>query len=131
MATKNYTILLVDDNTKAREVLGDFFCVRLPGSTLLNARDGHEALKLIKDNPVDLVISDEVMPRKSGMTWIKEAIAHGVSCPFIVLTGLRAQDVQVSKADAMRIRILEKPFKFDTLQQVVEELLAHPAVKAS
>ena len=131
MAEINYTILLVDDNTKAREALSEFFQLRFPEALLLNARDGDAALKIVMANHVDLVITDEVMPRKSGMTMIKEATAAGISCPFIVLTGLRAQDIHVPKADARRIRIMEKPLKFDDLQQVIKELLSLPYNAAS
>ena len=124
MTEKKYTILLVDDNIKAREALEGFLSVRLSSAELFTARDGIEALKHLKEQRIDLVITDEVMPKKSGMTLIKEAIASGVSCPFIVLTGLRAGDIQVPRQDAKRIRVIEKPVKFIDLQQVIEELLS-------
>ena len=127
---QQYTFLLVDDNTKAREMLAEFFKVRFPGSKLLSARDGDAALKMVTEGNIDLVITDEVMPRKSGMTLIREAMAAGVRCPFIVLTGLRTQDIHVAKGDAKRIRIVEKPLKFDDFHKLIIELLTSSVAAA-
>jgi DNA-binding NtrC family response regulator len=117
------TILVADDNVRAREALAGFLSVRLAGSLIIEAYDGMEAQKIITENHVDLVITDEVMPRKSGSILLKEVMNSDKACPFIIITGLRATDVHIEVKNSQKVRIMEKPVKFIELQKVIEELI--------
>lgn len=79
------TILIVDDEQDARENVLD----QLSGmsANFIQAQDGFEALQLLKEYPVDLVICDINMPKMGGRDFIKFARHSGYESPFIVFTG--------------------------------------------
>ncbi len=79
------TILIVDDEQDARANVLD----QLAGmpANFIEASDGQEALQLLKEYPVDLVICDINMPKMSGRDFIKLARHSGYESTFIVFTG--------------------------------------------
>ena len=58
-------LLIVDDEQEIREMLARHFAFE--GYNILQAEDGLEALEVLNNQKVDLVISDIVMPRMSGV----------------------------------------------------------------
>jgi CheY-like chemotaxis protein len=58
------TILVVDDEAKIRDVVVSY--LKKEGYTLLEAESGHEALKMIQNQPVDFVYSG---PYAAGYRW--------------------------------------------------------------
>jgi DNA-binding response OmpR family regulator len=124
MNLQRLTILIVDDNAHSSEIIAEHLTSALKDAVIVNAPDGSEALRMLRQRPIDLVITDEVMPKKSGTDLIKDAAASGVNCPFIILTGLRSQDVPIEKRNAHRVRLLEKPTSGSDLLQLVQVILA-------
>ncbi len=57
-------ILVIDDDEKVRDLLRQ--TLEKSGYPVLTASDGHEALKLIDSQVIDLVITDIVMPEQDG-----------------------------------------------------------------
>ncbi len=64
-----FTILLVEDNELHRTMWSNF--LRREGHVVVTAADGIEALRLIKDTPVDLILLDIMMPVISGFEVLK------------------------------------------------------------
>lgn len=60
------TILVVDDSAVSRRMLG--YTLQNDGHTVVLACDGHEALALLEQQHVDLVIADLAMPGMDGLT---------------------------------------------------------------
>src|SRR5712671_5957800 len=58
------TILVVDDEAAVRRALAQV--LERSGYTVMATDNGRQALELLKDNPIDLVISDHHMPELSG-----------------------------------------------------------------
>ncbi|MBW3623364.1 MAG: response regulator [Armatimonadetes bacterium] len=103
------------------------------GHQVLTAYDGEEALHKVREELPDLVISDVTMPKKDGITLLRELredeMTRGI--PFILLT-VKAQDTDIwegyeSGADAY----LKKPFNptelLETVDRVLEEKNSSPA----
>lgn len=116
------TILLVEDNEEVRT----FIAEKLRQSFIVEtATHGIDALEVLKDHHIDLVISDVMMPRMGGFelcTAIKSnmELSH---IPFIFLT---AKDDLDSKINGLKIgaeAYVEKPFSFDYLQNQIHTLL--------
>ena len=106
------TLLLVEDNTDMREYLSSI----LTDYNLIEARNGEEALEILKDNSVDALITDYMMPKMDGYELIKQIKERKYSFPILVITA-RA-DIK-SKLDVLALGIddyLTKPF-------IEEELL--------
>jgi adenylate cyclase len=64
------TLLVVDDNDLNREVLARYFDMR--GYLVLGAEDGRQALEMVEQHPIDLVLLDIMMPEVSGLDVLKE-----------------------------------------------------------
>ena len=87
---KKYKILIVEDDRALLKVLSDQLG-REKKLEIISARDGQEALDIIKDDKPDLILLDLVMPRVDGLEVIQKVRADkhwGITVPIIVLTSL-------------------------------------------
>ncbi len=64
------TILLVDDATPVRQVVG--ITLKGAGYNVVEAEDGHDALSKLDGQKIHLIISDVNMPNMDGLTFVKE-----------------------------------------------------------
>lgn len=121
-------VLLVDDNISARNMLRDLFHTYTNSISVLESSNGIQALELLDENDVDLIITDEVMPRMSGVTFFSKAREKGITCPFIIITGLKAREVDLPHSLSDNNKgpvVVEKPFKINELLKTVSELLGY------
>ncbi len=119
-------ILLLEDDNSAREVISD--ALRLQDYLVFTAEDGLRALEMLQrssdDQPIDMVITDLVMPRVGGIEFLQELKNKEISVPVLVITGQLDSDLK-DKLDNLGHRIiLQKPFKIDLLTEAVESLLS-------
>ncbi|MDR2201288.1 MAG: response regulator transcription factor [Clostridiales bacterium] len=77
------TILIVDDETKIREVLREY--AEFEGYKTIEAENGMEAIKAAKENDVDLIIIDVMMPKLDGFSAVKE-IRKSKDLPVLMLS---------------------------------------------
>ncbi len=94
MTGASATILVVDDHAELLENIG--LTLEGAGHRVLLARDGAEALQVLKSQPVDLVLADIAMPRMNGYQLyerVRDSL-EWVEIPFVFLTA-RALDSDV------------------------------------
>ena len=120
-------ILLVDDDSAVLEALRRVLS-RL-GHTVVLARDGAEALRLYKQEPTDIVLTDLIMPGKEGVELIQELRRGFPEAKIIAMSG----GGRIDSRDLLKIarhvgadRILAKPFGEAELAAVLAELLGPP-----
>ncbi len=113
-------ILAVDDDPEVRHVLED--ALRGLGHTVMLARDGGEALAILKDrrSAVDLLVTDYAMPGMSGRELIGAARRIRPGLGALLVTG-RAE---VGDLDADDFEILRKPFHMQSLTLYVSRAMA-------
>ena len=119
---ENYSILVVDDEESIQDVLGLYLGEAYDVRT---ASNGEEALARIAEHEPDLIISDIMMPRMTGVA-LHEALQtqeNTRAIPFIFLTALPDE-----KGPSLRLRpgvddYITKPFDFKRLQMRVDRLL--------
>ena len=78
------TILVVDDNAKIRKLIGIY--LRREGFNIVLAADGGEVLRVLANQPVDLIISDIMMPGMDGYDLVKTLRGNGVDTPILMAT---------------------------------------------
>lgn len=102
------TILIVDDDSNVLEVLE----ARLlsAGFRIYKAENGPDAVQLIKDNKIDLMISDMKMPGMSGMEVLTKARSLQPGLPIIFLTAYGTIPDAVKAVKAGAVDYLAKPF---------------------
>lgn len=83
--TQPFTILFVEDDRSVRESTVALLTAR--GFRLLVASDGHEALRLLANNHVDVLFSDIVMPELNGIDLAKQAKLLQPDLKIMLMTG--------------------------------------------
>jgi two-component system chemotaxis response regulator CheY len=120
------TILIVDDSAMMRKiVLRALTLAGLQFQTVLEAGDGHEALDLLRENTVELIMCDINMPVMNGLELLKamreQNLAAGVPV-VMVTTESSAEHVRAAVAVGAS-GYIRKPFTPDHVKQKVLSLL--------
>lgn len=113
------TILLVDDSLSVRTVMRS--ALEPAGYQVCEAEDGLAALKLLDDQPVQLIVSDSNMPNMDGTSFIKQLRKGGRSrfTPVIMLTTETRSEMRQQFKEAGAQAFLPKPCKPSTLLDAV------------
>ena len=105
---KNIKVLMIDDNVELVKMVKEYFSNHENIDISLEAYDGVEGMKLIKDNQddYDVVILDLIMPHKDGVSILEEMKQLSIDKKVIVLTSYNTQDM-IRKVSELEKRILE------------------------
>ena len=106
-------ILIVDDEEMLLNQLKHAF--EKQRYLVETALDGEEALRILDENPVDLIILDIMLPKRDGLSVLEEIRANGLKTPVIMLTARVATQDKVKGLDKGADDYLAKPFSFDEL----------------
>ena len=123
-----HTILLVDDEPKLREVLA--MALEGMGHIVLTTGSGQEALDLLEQQDVHLVLSDLRMPHMSGKTLLETIKAKRPDLPVVIMTAFSAVKEAVELIKIGAFDYLAKPFDLDVLEATVTGALRFHAVSA-
>jgi CheY-like chemotaxis protein len=118
-------ILIVDDHPGMASTLARSLSQLGPGIEVLPATGAREALEQVRDLPVDVVITDMMMPDMNGMELIEKLRAHPAGRPGYTIL-MTAYDVPGLKETARRLKVNEtiiKPFPPERLRQIVLKVL--------
>jgi two-component system response regulator FlrC len=106
------TILVVDDQEVMREVTS----AMLDGHQVLQAGSGEEALDILRNQAVDLIVSDVQMPGMSGFELHNKVPGR----KFLFMTGYVSSGELHQAGDAP---LIQKPFKRSQFIEEVEKIL--------
>jgi len=115
-------ILVIDDDHDYRAILREFIETR--GHTVLEAESAAAGADIFLREKIDLVVSDFMMPEKSGMELLSELKNIHPKVLFIMVTGFATVD---TAKEAMRLGaydILPKPVEMNQLTAVMQRALA-------
>ncbi len=115
-------ILFVDDEPKILEGLGRMLRVMRHEWDMHFAASGPEALELMAQQPVDLVVSDMRMPAMNGLEFLTEVKARYPNVIRIVLSGHADQQL-IMRAVGVTHQYLSKPCDAEALQSTVARAL--------
>ena len=123
MADK-HKILIVDDNPHVLKLLN--ISLQKAGYEVYTAENGDEGLKVVNDEKPELVISDVMMPHTDGIEfcWMVRENSAVPMVPFIFLTSLNDQDMEIRGFRAGADEYLIKPVDRKTLLEKVDTLLS-------
>jgi len=114
---KKISVLVVDDEPDIVRIVGR--ALQGAGYKVLEAYDATSAWKLLRRNPVDIIVCDIMMPEVSGLDLCRSVKrdARLQECHFILLTAKSGVDERVAGLDAGADDYIPKPFD-------IQELLA-------
>jgi signal transduction histidine kinase/ActR/RegA family two-component response regulator len=119
-------VLVVDDDPGVRQLLARILSTR--GYMVLEAQDGAAALALLDalPEPVDLLITDVVMPVMNGVKLVEEAHARWPRMRLLFVSGYPQGTRPAAGVLASRVPVLAKPFTPARIASAVRDILDAP-----
>ena len=119
----NQICLIADDYSTARRLIKD--SLQQIGFSCLEAENGNQAIALIKQTTLNLVIADVNMPEKNGLVLLKDIRADdNLKDLPVVLTMLEPFDDLISDAKILGMNdYLVKPFDVFTLSKTLDKVI--------
>jgi DNA-binding response OmpR family regulator len=122
-------ILLVEDEDKLRASLAEG--LELEDWHVATAATGAEATRLIESEPFDLLVLDYMLPDYDGIEVVRQARAHHLNTPVLMITAHPAALGQLVEARNGAIECLAKPFAFGDLVDRCRALLERQAANSA
>ncbi|MFP4097575.1 MAG: response regulator [Alphaproteobacteria bacterium] len=117
-------ILLVEDQEEVRDMI--MTALERLGHNACCVQDGMEGLDIIRENPdsFDLVITDQNMPRMTGMEMVHQIAYDLPDLPFVLLSGYSKEKMLEMIKDHVSFKaILRKPVSHVKLAEVIEQVM--------
>lgn len=116
---KNATrqILVVDDEVSICEILTSF--LKKNGYSVFYALNGEQAITIIKQHDIDLVLTDIKMPGMTGVDLLKLIKGYNAFLPVIMTTGFPTLDSAIEALKLGAFDYLTKPFH---LEEIIEKI---------
>lgn len=121
MLPERKQILVVDDEPNLRRVLAAQLA--RDGYDVHTADDGVQALEVLGDNHIDLVITDLRMPKMDGMELLRRAVALDGELPVVMITAHGTVDNAVEALKTGAFDYITKPFDQSEVRTIVKKAL--------
>ena len=116
-------ILVVDDNEEICDLLKVLFEAEELGE-IHTANNGLEALPIINNVKIDLVLSDMMMPKMNGPNLYLEVKKNHPKLPFVFMTGFIDHDEFKAFFESHKVEVLKKPQDFKNLSETLRKYLS-------
>jgi EAL domain-containing protein (putative c-di-GMP-specific phosphodiesterase class I) len=114
-------VLVVDDESEVRQVM-----VRMLGSAgyeVCTASDGEEALAVLEQQAIDLIVTDIGMPKADGMTVLRSVRDRNLELPVLLVTGAPTTESAIRAVRDRATEYLTKPLDPETFIDAVRRAL--------
>ena len=120
---KKTNVLMIDDNIELVNMVKEYFKDHQEIAVTLTAYDGSEGLNLIetKEDMYDVIILDLIMPKKDGMSVLREMQAKKLNKKVIVLTSFNTQEIIREASELGVSYFILKPFELTELEKRILE----------
>ncbi len=124
MDNKTIKILVVDDFATMRKVVRNLL-KQIGYENIVEAEDGVSALKILKSQKIDFIVSDWNMPNMTGLELLKAVRADSElnATPFLMITAEALQDNVVAAVRAGVSNYIVKPFTAETLNGKIQKIM--------
>jgi DNA-binding response OmpR family regulator len=112
-------VLIIDDDERIRSLVNDTLSGY--GYEVIEAADGMEGVRLFREDPTDLIITDLLMPEKEGIETIVELRRDFPKVKILVISGSLDTHLRMAKMLGADMT-LSKPFELSFLLASVREL---------
>jgi DNA-binding NtrC family response regulator len=115
------TILIVEDEPKMRRLLE--LNLGEDGMTTLSAGDAETGLKLLRENSVNLVVTDLKLPGMGGLEFLQAIKRQNAAMPVVVMTAFGTVETAVEAMKAGASDYVLKPFSLSEMRMVIHKEL--------
>jgi DNA-binding response OmpR family regulator len=114
-------ILVCEDNIMMQKTIE--LSLRKAGYNVFNAGDGFQAIKILGEEEIDLVITDINMPYTKGLELIRHINTQmEKEIPVIVVTGITNEETRVHALELGARGYLTKPFDLKVMLDMVKSM---------
>ncbi len=113
-------VLVVDDRLEDRQTFKD--ALGSKGYRVTTAKDGYEAIALVKQGDFDIIFIDVKMPGVDGVKTFEEIHKIKPEVPVIMVTGCSAEELLKDAVDKGAYACIHKPLDMDAVLAMVEEI---------
>ncbi len=114
-------ILIVEDEAKMRRLLE--LNLGEDGFTTLSAGDAEAGLKLLRENSIDLVLTDLKLPGMGGLEFLQAVKRQNAALPVVVMTAFGSVETAVEAMKAGASDYVLKPFSLAEMRMVIHKEL--------
>ncbi len=120
MAKQPKRILVVDDEENAR--IGLTRLLSNEGFLVDSVANGYEALNYLRQQEVNLIISDINMPEMNGITFLKELNKNFPKSNVIMITAYGGVESYIEAMNLGVFEYINKPIKIDELKSIIRKI---------
>jgi two-component system, cell cycle sensor histidine kinase and response regulator CckA len=120
------TVLLVEDEVAVRELVRVILTSH--GYQVLTAENPAQAAAICRQSqqPIDILLTDVVMPGVTGPELAKELLAMRSDLKVVYMTGYAGESLEEQGLNSDSFLILQKPFKAADLERKIQQVLCRP-----
>lgn len=115
-----YTVLVCDDEEKIRSLIAKY--VTFKGNVAIEASNGAKAIELAKNNDIDIIIMDIMMPQIDGFSTVKE-IRKFSDVPVLMLSARREEYDRIHGFEVGADDYITKPFSPKELMMRIDAIM--------
>ena len=119
--TPTATILVVDDEPSVRSLIEKILTMR--GYAVLGAADAQEALQLNREQEVDAVVTDVMLPSMKGPELVEKLRLHRPRLRALFISGFTSDTLVEGGLSRENVAFVQKPFTGEALASRLRELL--------
>ena len=121
-------ILVVDDGDDVRHTITQYI-LKPNAYDYLEAKDGLEALAILRTQPVDLILLDLQMPRMDGLEVLRRLRDEGIAVPVVLMTMYGSEEIAIEVFRLGARDYIIKPFSEDELLGALERALSETRLR--
>ncbi len=125
---KEYNILIIDDEQAQREVLTGY--LKKKGYHILFADSGEEGIRIVKQNAIDIILSDFKMPDKTGLEVLEQVKKINPEISFVIITAYSTVETAVKAMRMGAYDYISKPVDLDELDLLIEKIVENRNLKS-
>ncbi|MBK9096876.1 MAG: sigma-54-dependent Fis family transcriptional regulator [bacterium] len=118
---KDYNILVIDDEAAQRDVLAGY--LKKKGYKIFSASSGREGIDFVKNNPVDIILSDFKMPDLNGIEVLEQVKKINPEISFVIVTAYGTVENAVKAMRLGAVDYISKPVDLDELDLMIERIV--------
>jgi len=125
---KEYIILVIDDEESQRNILSGY--LKKKGFKIFSAASGSEGVTIVKNNHIDIILSDYKMPDKTGLEVLEEVKQINPEINFVILTAYGTIENAVRAIHLGAYDYISKPVNLDELDILIGKIIEHKNLKS-
>ena len=124
---KDYSILITDDEQSQRDILSGY--LKKKGFKVFSAASGKEAIKIVNENAVDIILSDYKMPELTGLELITKIKEINPEISFVIITAYGTVETAVDAMKQGAFDYISKPVNLDELDLLIDKIIENKNLK--